>query len=204
MSQRKAIENVVRKVVGEAEGEVKALLDEELKRSLEVLEVAEREAMMEVEKITEAKDRQAEVIRRRAIGSAEMAVRNRALEFIEEAVKNVFQRVFEELEKITSTDGYRRALKRFIEEGVDAIPSRELVVLSNERDHKLLKGLIEEVSKERDVKMMLGSDGIKCTGGVQVRTPDGVVLYDNTFEGRLERLKSLLRRDLASLFMKRG
>ncbi|MCP8309096.1 MAG: hypothetical protein H3Z54_10465 [archaeon] len=197
----KAMENVIRKVVGEASEEVKAIFEDGLKESLKVLEVSKSATIIEAEKMHESTKRQAETLRLRVLSGVELTTRNKQLELTEQMMNEVFQKAFERIEKITSSDRYKTSIKRLLEEGVDAIASKDLVVSCNKKDGKILKAVAEEVANERKVNIRVAEEAIESVGGVQVRSSDGTMFYDNTIEARMERLKPLLRKDIAPLFI---
>jgi V/A-type H+-transporting ATPase subunit E len=46
----------------------------------------------------------------------------------------------------------------------------------------------------------LGSDSIDCLGGIIVKSKDGAMTFDNTIDAKIERLKPLIRKGIASKF----
>jgi len=195
------MENVIRKVVGEASEEVKAIFEDGLKESLKVLEVSKSATIIEAEKMHESTKRQAETLRLRVLSGVELTTRNKLLDLTEQMMNEVFQKTFGRIEKITSSDRYKTSIKRLLEEGVDAVASKDLVVSCNKKDAKILKAIAEEVANERKVNIRVAEEAIESIGGVQVRNSDGTMFYDNTIEARMERLKPLLRKGIAPLFM---
>jgi V/A-type H+-transporting ATPase subunit E len=197
----KAFENVISKVVGEARQEVKAIFEDSLRLSLEILEANKRGTLVEVEKIRGSMERRAETLRLRILGSTELVIRSKSLELVEQMMNEIFQKAFEKVEKITSSDRYKTSIRRLLEEGVEIVSSKDLVVLCNKRDFRILKVVVEEVAKERGLNIKVAEEPIESIGGVQVRSSDGNIFYDNTIEARMERLKPLLKKEIASLFM---
>jgi V/A-type H+-transporting ATPase subunit E len=197
----KAFENVVNKIVGEVSQEVKVMFEDSLRASLEILERNKRETIMEAEKIHRSTERQAETLRLRIVGSAELIIKNKSFELMEQMINEIFQKAFEKIEKISSSDRYKTSMKRLLEEGIDIVASKDLIVSCNKRDDRILKALAEEVANEKKVNIKLAEEPIESIGGVQVRSSDGTIFYDNTIEARMERFKPLLRKDLATLFV---
>ena len=69
--------------------------------------------------------------------------------------------------------------------------------------------MISTNSKDKDVVQStisqfpgaeLSSDSIDCLGGIKVKSKDGAMTFDNTIDARIERLKPLIRKDIASKF----
>jgi len=196
----KAFENVVNKIIGEVSQEVRVMFEDSLRASLEILERNKRETIIEAEKIHRSTERQAETLRLRIVGSAELIIKNKSLELIEQMMNEIFQKAFEKIEKISSSDRYKASMKRLLEEGIEIVASKDLVVLCNKKDGRILKVLAKEVANEKKVNIKLAEEPIESIGGVQVRSSDGTIFYDNTIEARMERFKPLLRKDLAALF----
>jgi V/A-type H+-transporting ATPase subunit E len=193
-----AEENVIKKVINEAKEEIKTILDEGLNNSVESLEKAKIDTNIEVENIIVSKEKQADMTERRILGSAELESRNKSLEIVEESINEVFKDALKKLKESVKTEDYKKALRNFLEEGLDAVGSDNLVVFTNKKDSTLLKDIIKEIAGKRNVKISLNKETIDSIGGIQLKTPDGSVFYDNTIEARLERLRPLLRKDIAS------
>ncbi|MEM3538811.1 MAG: V-type ATP synthase subunit E family protein [Nitrososphaerales archaeon] len=196
----KAFENVVNKIVSEVRQEVKVMFEDSLRESLAILEKNKRETIIEAEKIYRSAERQAETIRLRTVGSTELIIKNKSLELVEKIMNEIFQKAFEKIEKISSSDRYKASMKRFLEEGVDMVASKDLIVSCNKRDNAIFKVLAEEVANEKKVNIKVSEEAIESVGGIQIKSLDGTVFYDNTIEARMERFKPLLRKNLAKIF----
>lgn len=202
MSSREAFGNVIGKVAKDAEADILSSLEEAYKEALEIVETEAKDAALKVAVIPQSKDRQAETLRRRIIGGTELKARNKTLQLIEEGVNKVFEESLKRMENLSSTKGYEKSLKRLLEESVDAIGGGEIIAHSNSVDKEMLKKIAHEVEKSRGVKIKLSSETLTCRGGVQVMSKDGSMIYDNTVEARLERLKPHLRKEIADIFTK--
>ncbi|MEM3769340.1 MAG: V-type ATP synthase subunit E family protein [Nitrososphaerales archaeon] len=197
----KAFENVVNKIVDEVRQEVKVMFEDNLRESLEILEKYKKETIIEAKNIYRSMERQAEIIRIRIVGSAELIIKNKLLELLEKTINEIFQKAFEKIEKMSSSDRYKASMKRLLEEGIEMVASKDLVISCNKKDYAFLKILAEEVANEKKVNIRISEEPIGSVGGIQVRSSDGTIFYDNTVEARVERFKPLLRKDLAKIFM---
>ena len=198
------IEKIVRKVVDETGDEIKATYDKELEHSLEILEATKRKTGMEVEKIQESTKGQAVTIKRRIIGSAELATRNKNLEFIESTINDIFEKTIKKLEEKVTSEEYKSSLKQLLEEGADMIASKDLIISANKRDCKILKEFVDDVAQAKDANIKIDEKPIGCIGGVKIRSSEGTTFFDNTIEARLERFKPMLRRNIGQLLMGKG
>ncbi|HZW54778.1 MAG TPA: V-type ATP synthase subunit E family protein [Nitrososphaerales archaeon] len=196
------IEYTVKKVSDEALAETMQSLAE-AKTSAQAI-VAKRmgEAQVEVQRIQEQQQRQAEALRRQITGGAEMTARNKSLEIIEENLNAAFAQAMQKLQEFASGREYESALKTMILEAMEQVGGAEFVVTANSRDQQTLQRVIDQIaSQRRSVKISRSSARLgKTIGGVTVASGDGYVMFDNTYEARLERLKPVLRKQIAQLF----
>ncbi len=194
------VQHTLKKVSDEA---LKEMLDDlaEGKSSAEkVLSERIAQAQTEAQRITEQQQRQADALRRQIIGTAEMSARNKQLEVVEENLNASFSLATQKLDSSAKGEDYERVLKGLVLEAIDQVGGSEFVVSGNSRDQELLKGIIEELGSEKRIKVSLGKETIRSIGGAKVRSSDGYVMFDNTFEARLERMKPALRTQIAQLF----
>jgi V/A-type H+-transporting ATPase subunit E len=64
---------------------------------------------------------------------------------------------------------------------------------------------VKKVASElqgKKVKISVSDEAIEALGGVKVKSKDGSVVYDNTLDSRIERLKPIIRKDIALMFTK--
>lgn len=204
MSNREAFENVVGKVAKDVQSEIKSSLEEAYNEALRRIDSAEKESVAKASEIPHSKERQADALRRRIIGSAELKARNLSLQVLDETVNRVFDESLKKMDDHSSMKNYGKSLKKFLEEGVNAIGGAEFAVVSRSADKDLLKKISHEVEKEHNVKIQVASETLESRGGVQVKSRDGSVIYDNTIEARLERLKPLLRKQISEILVGQG
>lgn len=92
-------------------------------------------------------------------------------------------------------DAYLKTLTAFIAAALAEIEHEEVEVRANSADLKLLEAqwasIIAALPKRTQPK--LGDEPIETIGGVMVESCDGRIRVDNTFEGRLARLRSRLQ-----------
>jgi len=98
---------------------------------------------------------------------------------------------------------YLPLLLNYLQEAALAIERDELIVQLNA--HDLLRLQPDWERHVREVApgkhLTLSQQPLDCIGGVLVVSADGNIRYDNTFEGRMERMKETLRGALAERLM---
>lgn len=196
----KAAADTLEKVSNEFEGDVLADLQEGRDQALALIESAKREATEAVAKILQSGTKQAESLRRQMIGAAELKVRNAQLEAMEEAVSGAFGDAIRGMRKV-SASRYEKCVSRLIKEGIDVIGPKA-VVSCNSRDRDAVTEAARKLSKGA-VALTVGQSNLETIGGVVLTSTDGNVRFDNTFEARLERMRPVLRKEVATLLSRK-
>lgn len=92
---------------------------------------------------------------------------------------------------------YLPLLARYLANAARAIERNELVAELNVRDHRRLAARWDAFCREAGVQKTVAlapEPLVNSQGGVRVRSADGKIGVDNTFEGRLERMQDDLHR----------
>ena len=94
---------------------------------------------------------------------------------------------------------YLPLLVKYLREGAAAIERDELVAHVNARDRRLLQNEWARRAAEAapNKRLTLSPEFLNCAGGVMIVSGDGNIRFDNTFEGRTERLAQSLQRSIA-------
>lgn len=106
----------------------------------------------------------------------------------------------ERLAELTKDESrYLPLLLDWLREGAQAIERDQLVVQVNARDLARLRPDWQRNARKAapDKQMELSGQAIETIGGVLISSKDGNIRFDNTFEGRTERLSEALQRAVA-------
>jgi len=191
-----ATADTLQKVAGEFEGEVLAEMQEGREQSLKLIQASKKETLEAVSKILETGTKQAEALKRQIIGAAELEARNSQLKVLEEAVEEVFSSAVAQISKLDDKR-YDAALKKLLTEAIGVIGPNALVS-TNSKDAKDVFSIAKGIKGEK-ARLTPGDKRLETIGGVILATPDRSVRFDNTFEARLERLRPILRKDVAAI-----
>lgn len=202
MNERKSFENVIGKVVKDTELEIISSLNESYKEALAIIDTAEKNSSQSSAGIPQLKERQADLLKKRILGGAELKARNKTLNVVDEYVNKVFEESLKKMTNLSSDKKYGLHMKKLLEEGIDEIEGQDFIAYTNSSDKELIKKIIKDVENNKSVKIKLHSETLGCRGGVKLMNKAGSIIYDNTIESRLERLKSLLRKEVADVFTK--
>jgi|YelNatPaOPRAMG01_1025707.scaffolds.fasta_scaffold137676_2 V/A-type H+-transporting ATPase subunit E len=193
-----ALDRVIKKVTEEAMKECLSLLNSAEKDAMELLDGEIHDTIAEATEIIESAKRQAELERSRILGMAEVEARNETLAVIEDYVNMTIERAMEKLRSAPALPDYKEAMRKLLLEGLNAIGS-DAKVWTNAEGMHILKELVDEISMSTGLKVYVSDEPIDCIAGLKVSSLDGKVIFDNTVEGRLGRLRPLLRREIAKI-----
>ena len=125
------------------------------------------------------------------------------------AINRVLDEARARLEALANTEDYTSILEKIIVDAATALEGGELEILLNDKDSSIgsklnmsrwTKLFTKETGKKTSLR--LSAKKIKTIGGAVVRTVDGVVLVDNTFEARLKRSEPQLRLKIAKILFR--
>ena len=201
MSSSSALEHMIDKVLVQKETELISQIDSAYQESLDNLESSRSKLEAERTRIVEAARKQSENLKRQIIGSARLASRNQELLTIENAVNKAFEEAKKKLQASSGTDSYKNLLKQMVEESISAVGGSNAVIIeSNKNDAEIVRKAVSELRDTGKVQQAEVSDqNIDVLGGVRIKSSGGTMTYDNTLDSRIERLKPLIRKNIAQM-----
>jgi V/A-type H+-transporting ATPase subunit E len=190
-----ALERTVEKILQNTEQQIVSSLKEALKSSQNTLANAQTSLEQEYDKILAEGKKEAEKLEKQIVGNADLDSRNKQLLLVEESIEKVFEKAIAKLQNTDRGDEYSKLILSLLQESIDAIGTSEIIVQTNSKDKSVVQSLLSKFSGAT-----LSSDVIECLGGIRVQSKDGTMKFDNTIDARLDRLKPLIRKDIASKF----
>ncbi len=202
MSSNSALEQTIGKVLDQKEAELISQIDSAYQESLDNLESSRGKLEAERTRIIESAKKQAENLKRQIIGSARLGARNQELLTIENAVNKAFEEAKKKLQALGSTDRYKELLKQMVEESMSAVGESNAVIIEcNKNDVELVRNVVSELQTSGKLQQQatVSDQHIDVLGGVRIKSADGTMSYDNTLDSRIERLKPLIRKNIAQM-----
>lgn len=191
---KKGLVAIASEILEDVQNESEKIIREAETKAKEILKQSKTEAeKRHADSIAEAKQKsEQEYNKTKSLTAIE--IRNIHLQAKEEQLNSVFEEAVAQLKKFVDSKNYSNFLLSFVEEAAKNIESDNLVIYVNSKDQKLFKtSQLEDLSKKLDKKLTLSKETIECMGGCIVKTPDGKLSHDNTFENRLQVLKPNIR-----------
>jgi len=199
------LSSIAKEILEDAGKEAENILRRAEAQARRILEEAEKEAEEKYRLIMREGEDKIRIKEQQMITLFEVEVKNRLLQAKEELVEEAFERALNRLREYVLTEDYWECLLKLIAEAGRQINSEKLIVELNKRDHqKLTEKDLHELSEKIGVKLEKSEKVIDCIGGVIVKSFDGKVVVDNTFENRLRTLKNSLRAKIADILFEEG
>ncbi len=189
-----ALEKTIDKILKKSENELLESLKQSLDDSKKVLSDSLPSLEQECDGIISEGKKDADKIQRQIIGSSDLAERNKQILLVEESVEKVIDKAIEKLRESGQKD-YTNLITQLIDEAITSLGTKDVVISTNARDSNLVKSILKKFKGAT-----LSSDTIECIGGIFVKSKDGSMNFDNTIDARLERLKPVIRKDVATKF----
>ena len=190
-----SLEKTIDQVLEKNRSQLLESLKSSLSESQEKLSVSLTELENEYAKIISEGQKEAEKIEQQIIGSSDLEVRNKALLQVEESTSKVFEKAKDQIQNTKRDSEYSNLVSSLITEAIEALDTSEIIVYTNSKDKDIVKSAISKISGAE-----LSSEDIDCMGGVKVTSKDGSMTFENTIDARFERMKPLIRKNIAAKF----
>lgn len=190
-----ALERTIDKILNQTESNIQTGLSSALEESQQKLDNSVKTLEQAYDQIISDGKKEADKIEKQIIGSADLEVRNKQLRTIEESIHRVFTKALEEIANADRSGDYSNLIKSLLDESTRILGTTEVIVSTNTKDRDTVLSLLSQYPGAE-----LSSDTIDCLGGVKVKSKDGTMSFDNTVDAKIERLKPLIRKDIATQF----
>ena len=195
MTSDQKLEQTVDKILSQVESETLQSLKNSYDESQETLVKSQNSLEQEYDRIIEEGRKESEKIEKQIIGSSDLESRNKQLLLVEESVEKVFGKALEKIAATSRDDNYSKLITALLEESIASLGTSEVIVYANSKDQEIVKSLLPKFSGAEQA-----SETIDCLGGVDVKSKDGTMKFNNTLDAKIERLKPLIRKEIATTF----
>jgi V/A-type H+-transporting ATPase subunit E len=195
MSSNLSLEKTIDQVLGKNKSEILQSLKNSLSESQEKLSASLKDLEQEYDKIISEGQKEAEKIEKQIVGSSDLEARNKALLLVEESTSKVFEKTREQLKNSLKDSNFSNLITSLINEAVEALGTSEIIIYTNSKDKEVVQSVVSNIADAE-----LSSEQIDCIGGIKATSKDGSMTYDNTIDARFERLKPLIRKNIAAKF----
>ena len=190
-----ALEITIDKILKTTEEDILSNIKSALDDSQQKLDDSIPKLESEYDKIISDGKKEAEKIEKQIIGSSDIEARNKQLLILEEAVDKVFSQALEQISNVDRSGDYSNLIRSLIEEATQILGTSSIIVSTNNKDKPVVESTLSQFPGSE-----LSSETIDCLGGIVVKSKDGAMTFDNTIDARIERLKPLIRKEIAAKF----
>ncbi len=195
MASNSSLEQAIDKIIDKTQKEILSDLQNASTAAKQTLDDSLPELEQEYDKIISDGNKEADKIEKQIIGSSDLEARNKQLMLLEEAVGKVFTKALDQISNTERSGDYSNLIKSLLEESSQVLGTSEIVVSTNAKDKDVVQSALSSLSGAE-----LSSETIDCLGGIIVKSKDGAMTFDNTIDARIERLKPLIRKEIATKF----
>lgn len=200
MADNESVDKICSQIIEDGKKEIESIRKKAEETASGIIGKAEEEARRLSAKLLKEAGEKGELERRRLLSSVNLEVRRTKLRAREEVVSVVREKVSEILKERRQRDDYAGILAGLITEAIGALDGEQFIVHVDRRDLDILRGRVfgavrdaVKRSGRRIVHLEARVLDKPTLGGARVGVPGGKVIFDNTFEARMYRLRDEIR-----------
>ena len=195
MASNSKLETTIDKILSQTETEILSSLKSSLDETQETLSKSQSKLEQEYDRIVNEGKKEADKVQKQIIGSSDLESRNKQLKMLDDSVQNVFYKAIEKIKTIKRDDKYSKLINTLLEEATETLGTKDVTVYTNSADKKIVNSLLSKFPGKK-----LASETIECLGGIEIKSKDGSMSFNNTIDARLDRMKPLIRKEIARKF----
>ena len=199
MNSPTPLERTIDQVITNKESEILTQLNKYYIESINNVDSSKSQIEEEYQNIIVNAEKKAESLKRQVSGSTKLSARNKELVLLEQAVKEVYGKAKEKLASYSEEPNYRNMLIKILDESIPNLGSSDIILECLKSDIDLFKKQIESLSLKYNKKIKIQSNLKNSLGGFKLKSSNGSITLDNTIDSRIERLKPLIRKNIAQI-----
>ena len=195
MGSNSALEHTIDKILTQTEKSILSNIQSALSESQKTLDNAIPKLEQEYEKVISDGKKEADKIEKQIIGSSDLEARNKQLLALEEAIDKVFTKAIDQISNMARSGDYSNLIKTLLDESIEILGTTKVIIYTNSKDKNVVQDVLSKYPGAE-----ISPETINCLGGITVKSKDGAMKFDNTLDARIQRLKPLIRKEIATKF----
>ena len=175
------IEKIIERINKDSEKEVQSILEESERQAAIIIRDAKKEAESEYEKIIADGKRLGENLKKILFSKASQDAKREAMKSREEIIEKCFTKAYQKLSELSGKE-YKKIVTNLTEKGMEKLNGDCLAIVSKDEDKEIVRNL-----------GLNATGNVDASGGIILKSGDGQITLDNTFDGILERKKDRIR-----------
>jgi vacuolar-type H+-ATPase subunit E/Vma4 len=180
-------EKIIERIKKDSEKEIKQIRKEAEKQASSIIEDVKREAKLESDKILVDGNQQAENIKKIIASKANQDTKREIMNARERIIEECFTKAHHELSTLKEAE-YKKVVAKLIDDGRKKLEGQCNILISRDIDR--------EIAEDMGIKVI---GKVETAGGVVIKSIDGRITLDHTFDGILKRKKDEIRRKVGKL-----
>jgi vacuolar-type H+-ATPase subunit E/Vma4 len=200
LTDNESIEKITSQIIHDGEKEIESIRLKAEETAAGIIARAEAEAARIAEKLLKEAKEKGDLEQRRLLSSVNLEVRRAKLRTREEVVTVVRERAADILRGQREGGDYGDILAGLITEAISALDGEHFIVSVDRRDLAILESDVFAAVRDAAAGMGQRVERLEARaleqpalGGARVGVPGGNVVFDNTFEARIYRLRDDVR-----------
>ena len=174
-------EKIIERIKKDSEKEIQAILEETERQASGIIKDAKKEAEHEYEKMIADGKRHGENLKKILVSKASQDAKREAMKAREKIIEECFTKAYQKLSKLSGKE-YKKIVTNLTKKGLKKFSGGCLAIVSKDED--------KEIAKNLGLKL---TGNVDASGGIILKSGDGQITLDNTFDGILERKKDRIR-----------
>jgi V/A-type H+-transporting ATPase subunit E len=195
LGSNSALEHTIDKILTQTEKSILSNIQSALSESQKTLDNAIPKLEQEYEKVISDGKKEADKIEKQIIGSSDLEARNKQLLALEEAIDKVFTKAIDQISNMARSGDYSNLIKTLLDESTEILGTTKVIIYTNSKDKNVVQDVLSKYPGAE-----ISPETINCLGGITVKSKDGAMKFDNTLDARIQRMKPLIRKEIATKF----
>jgi vacuolar-type H+-ATPase subunit E/Vma4 len=180
-------EKIIKQIKKDSEEEIKQILNEAKKQTTNIINAAKKEAEQEAQRILVEGKNQSENLSKILVSKASQDAKKKIMQVREVIIEECFIKAHHSLSTLNKTQ-YKNLVTKLIKNGVKKLGKQCIILVSRDID--------KVIAEEMGLKI---SGTVETSGGVVLKSADGKITLDHTFDGILKRKKNDIRIKVGTL-----
>ena len=174
-------EKIIERIKKDSEKEIQLIIEEAEQQASGIIKDAKKEAEHECEKVIADGKRHGENLKKILVSKAGQDAKREAMKAKEKIIEECFTKAYQKLSGFSGEE-YKKIVTNLTEKGLKKLSGECFAIVSKDEDKEIAKNLGLKVTGNVD-----------ASGGIVLKSTDGQITLDNTFDGILERKKDKIR-----------
>lgn len=194
-----SLEKIIREVAEKTTEELESSFSRFIEELRERVEREREEVSKIVVALLEDLEKKSSTTRSRILSLTQVKIRGMKLEVIEKCVENVIGKMLEEIGVRARRGELNNVLEKMLEEAVETVGGNHIKIYTNSFLKDSVKKISENVSSKKNIRIEVRDEPVETVFGLVARSLDDSISYDNRIEVKIERLKPVIRKIVASM-----